>query len=259
MSKKRYVDTKFWDDTYIIDLDPIEKLLFLYFLTNPLTELSGAYEISLRRIAFDTGIDGDMIAKILARFDDAGKMTYRDGWILIANFQSYQALNPKIQQGIDRALKDAPTWIQDRLSIGYQSLSYLDLDSNLDSNSHSDPNSGANTTRTVDFGYPVALLFDAFPDLSLTPAQCGLIEAAVTTPDAEAWRLTIQKYQENHNAELGRYDPSKVGNVLGVFRDFKAKALKDGTAKKPTRRLNSLDEVEHQREQAMQITRPVPQ
>jgi len=29
MSKKRYVDTKFWDDNYIIEKDPNEKLLFL--------------------------------------------------------------------------------------------------------------------------------------------------------------------------------------------------------------------------------------
>ena len=34
MSKKRWINTKFWDDEYITELESIEKLLFLYFLTN---------------------------------------------------------------------------------------------------------------------------------------------------------------------------------------------------------------------------------
>lgn len=147
MSKKRYVDTKFWDDGFVINLDPIEKLLFLYFLTNPLTELSGAYEISLRRIAFDTGIDREMVLKILDRFSRANKMHYQDGWIWIVNFRNYQALNPKIEAGIARSLNHCPDWIKDRLSkpmdslsIDYDSLSHSNLDSNLDSNSDLDSN-----------------------------------------------------------------------------------------------------------------------
>ena len=35
MAKQRYINTKFWRDSYIEDLDPIEKLLFLYLLSNP--------------------------------------------------------------------------------------------------------------------------------------------------------------------------------------------------------------------------------
>jgi len=38
--KKRYISTKFWDDEFIVNLDPIEKLLFMYFLTNPLTNVA---------------------------------------------------------------------------------------------------------------------------------------------------------------------------------------------------------------------------
>ena len=33
MSKKRYVNTVFWDDAYITNLDPSEKLIFIYLLT----------------------------------------------------------------------------------------------------------------------------------------------------------------------------------------------------------------------------------
>ena len=41
--KHRYIKTKFWDDSYIIELNPHEKLLFLYLITNPLTNIAGVY------------------------------------------------------------------------------------------------------------------------------------------------------------------------------------------------------------------------
>ncbi|MBA7590758.1 hypothetical protein ES708_32895 [subsurface metagenome] len=90
MSKKRYVDTKFWDDNYIIEKDPIEKLLFLYLLTNTLTNIIGIYEISTNRIAFDTGIDREMVDKILKRFEEDDKIKYENGWVAIKNFTKHQ-------------------------------------------------------------------------------------------------------------------------------------------------------------------------
>ena len=108
MAKKRYVDTKFWDDGYIVECDPIEKLLYLYLLSNTLTNICGIYEISLRRIAFDTGIDKDMVLKILERFEIDGKIKYQNGWIAIKNFIKYQMDNPKIRAGISYELKTKP-------------------------------------------------------------------------------------------------------------------------------------------------------
>ena len=115
MSKLRCVNTKYWDDTYIISLDPIEKLLFLYFLTNPLTNICGIYEISLRRIAFDTGIDSEMINKILKRFSRDKKIHYVDGWICIINFQKHQIMNISIQKGIENSLAKIPKNVLDKV------------------------------------------------------------------------------------------------------------------------------------------------
>jgi len=108
MSKKRYVDTKFWDDNYIIEKDPSEKLLFLYLLTNTLTNIIGIYEISIKRIAFDTGIDKDMVLKILERFEADNKVKYQDGWIVIKNFTKHQLDNPKINAGMEALIKEIP-------------------------------------------------------------------------------------------------------------------------------------------------------
>lgn len=137
MSKQRYINTRFWDDNYIVTLDPLEKLLFLYLITNPLTEISGAYEIPLRRIAFDTGIDREMVLKIFDRFADADRIIYRDGWILICNFIKHQSNNPKIVKGIETSVSRCPDWIKDRLSVAYQELSHLNSNTNTNSNTNS--------------------------------------------------------------------------------------------------------------------------
>ncbi len=149
MAKQRYIDTRFWDDTYTCDLDPIEKLLFLYFLTNPLSNICGAYEISLKRIAFDTGIDKDMVLKILARFEKSERIIYKDGWVCILNFIKNQSNAPKIQQGIENAVKCCPDWVKHTLSIRYQRLSHLNLNLNNNLNNNSNNNNNVETTGFV--------------------------------------------------------------------------------------------------------------
>lgn len=108
MAKQRSFNTKFWDDEYIQNLDPIEKLLFIYFFTNPLTTMCGIYEISLKRGAFDTGIDKDMVEKVLKRFEEDRKIFYINGWIFIKNFLNHQILNPSVMEGVENTLKEIP-------------------------------------------------------------------------------------------------------------------------------------------------------
>lgn len=117
MATQRLVNTNFWRDSYVINLDPIEKLLFLYFLTNPATTLAGVYEVDVRLVALDTGIDRDMVVKIMARFCKDGKMYYEKGWLILMNFVKHQRLNPSIKLGIEKAILELPKWLQDKISL----------------------------------------------------------------------------------------------------------------------------------------------
>ncbi len=108
MPKSRYINTFFWDDPYIMDLDPSEKLLFLYLLTNSMTNIAGIYELPLKRISFDTGFDRDMVEKILQHFHDDEKVLYKDGWVAIRNWPKHQSSSATVLEGIKRCLKDAP-------------------------------------------------------------------------------------------------------------------------------------------------------
>lgn len=131
MAKRRIINTKFWSDNYISNLDPSEKLLFLYFLTNPFTNISGAYEISIKQIALDTGFDKEMVEKIIKRFEVDDRVHYLHGYIVVKNFIKHQEKNPKVILGIENEAKNLP---QDIKNIVYDSLSYLNSNSNLNSN-----------------------------------------------------------------------------------------------------------------------------
>jgi len=149
MAKKRLVDTKFWEDNYSSNLDPIEKLMFLYFLTNSHTSICGIYQVPLKIIAVDTGIDRDMVLKILSRFERDWKLIFREGWIAIKNFIRYQnEWSPKIKAWIEKELLWVPKelkvwalWSQEEEKIqeswkGIDTLSHSNRDSNSNSNSN---------------------------------------------------------------------------------------------------------------------------
>lgn len=108
MAKQRMINTRFWIDSYVSTLDPIERLVFLYLLTNSNTNICGIYEIPIRRIAFDIGIDSLVAQNIIERLERDGKIIYRQGWVAIKNFIKHQAINPKVQAGINYELKDKP-------------------------------------------------------------------------------------------------------------------------------------------------------
>ncbi len=145
VAKQRIVNTKFWDDSYIAGLASTEKLLFLYLITNPLTNISGVYELPVKRVVFDTRIGADKIDATFKKFQADGKLVVADGWVGIVNFIKYQTPNPKIRQGVLAELKRAPKSITDRLSIDYQALcigsdSPSHLNSNLNTNSNLNSN-----------------------------------------------------------------------------------------------------------------------
>ncbi|MFA5695891.1 MAG: hypothetical protein WC917_00295 [Bacilli bacterium] len=147
-NKQRYVNTRLWTDSNIAILDPIEKLLFVYFITNGHTNISGIYEIPLKMVAVETGIEVSMLGKILPRLKD--RVRYIGGMVVVKNFIKHQETGSvNIQTGILNCLKDLnPEFLKTIVTKGYYilpkyycdtlSIPYIEgsnyLDSNLDSN-----------------------------------------------------------------------------------------------------------------------------
>jgi len=124
MAKYRPVKTSFWEDSWIATLTVTEKLLYLYLITNPHTTLCGIYRVSIRYIAFESGLTIEQVGTALARFEKDCKVIYKDEWVVLVNNQKHQTASPKIKEGIKREIGELPPEIAnlrygiDRVSIG---------------------------------------------------------------------------------------------------------------------------------------------
>lgn len=144
MSTQRYISTSFWEDKWIRSLDPSERYLYMYFLTNPLTNIAGAYKITIDRIAFDTGYDERTLRPMIQRFEKSKKAYfYSDEWIILPSWPKHQKWEIKktIKKGIEAILYGIPDNVKRYMvSIGYlypiegyeYSPSYSDSDSDID-------------------------------------------------------------------------------------------------------------------------------
>lgn len=124
MAKYRPLKTSFWTDDWIATLCATEKLLYLYLLTNPHTNLCGIYRVSIRYLSFETGIGVEEVTRILQKFEEDKKAVYKDGWIVLVNYQKHQTKSPKVKKGIEREMSEIPQEIAelrygiDTVSIG---------------------------------------------------------------------------------------------------------------------------------------------
>ena len=127
MAKERMIDTKFWSDGWITNkLNPLDRYLFLYLLTNDHTNLCGIYEIPLRIMSFETGIDKDELNREMLKRLEPKAFYLKSEWIWILKFEKYHSKNPKTKKGAEIAKNQIPShvWEEikelcDSLYIGY--------------------------------------------------------------------------------------------------------------------------------------------
>jgi len=130
MSKLRSVSTAFWSDPFIEDLTPSEKLLFLYLITNDKTNMLGIYEVSIKKISFDTGLNKDIIEKSLKEFQRLSKVKYIKNHVVLVNFMKHQNYNTNMKKSAIDIYNELPNELKDsELSIskdnpikGFESL-----------------------------------------------------------------------------------------------------------------------------------------
>ena len=113
MAKFRYVNTQIWEDEWFISLDALEQHLFLYFLTNPSTNITGIYQIPLRRMQYDTGMDQEKIKKIIMRLSADGRIFYEQGWVIMKNWHKHQTLNPNQMRAVVTHFNSLPDWLRE--------------------------------------------------------------------------------------------------------------------------------------------------
>lgn len=98
MYVRRSINTKIWADPWIEELTPTEKLVWFYLLTSPYSNMLGIYEVSIKRISNETGINQNGIKEALSCFEKAGKAFYIDGYVYVVNWLKNQSMNPNMEK-----------------------------------------------------------------------------------------------------------------------------------------------------------------
>jgi hypothetical protein len=86
----RLVDCGTWGDSWFEQLEPSGKLFFLYLLTNPRSTSCGAFEITVRQMAFDTGLDRADIERWLTEWRPRVYWWPEHSFIWLKNFYRRQ-------------------------------------------------------------------------------------------------------------------------------------------------------------------------
>lgn len=97
MAKNRYIQTRFWSDPFIQEMDNVNKLFYLYLLTNEHTSISGVYELSIKTMEFESGIPEKQIRKAMDSLSKTKKAYFFNNFVFITNFIKNQANNPKVK------------------------------------------------------------------------------------------------------------------------------------------------------------------
>jgi hypothetical protein len=87
--KTRVVQTKFWEDNWVIELTHKEKLAFLYFVTNPRVNLSGVYQLPDKFILNDLDLTSSELTAIKNKFTKTDKVHFVDGFVILRNSRKY--------------------------------------------------------------------------------------------------------------------------------------------------------------------------
>jgi len=229
--KQRIVNTRFWDDSYLVKSKPYEKLLFVYCLTNSLTNISGVYEIQIRRIEMDLNFDKekepkfkDLVKRILLKFGNDKKMYYIDGWLCIKNFIKYQKDNPKVNQGIKNNLKKIPQSVLEKLKV-IDYTYYMDILSHLNSNLNSNSNLNKSNKKEIYYlpkeEYPEWLNKTAWEDWEKYRNREA--DKSNTEMSAQRQLALLSKYSKQDQEKI--ISKSIMNNYRGLFalNDFEKK------------------------------------
>ena len=97
MATYRTIRMSFWNDPAIESLPPADKLLYLYLFTCPHANNLGVLSVSLRKMAFETGLSEDAIRRGLAAFESSGRIVRDGGHVWVCGFIRHQcSTSPKI-------------------------------------------------------------------------------------------------------------------------------------------------------------------
>ena len=163
MDIRRSINTKIWADEWFEGLEPENKLLWLYLLTNQYTNMLGIYELTFKRMAFETGMDQERLLKAFEGFRRDGKVFYIESHVVLVNWMKNQSMNPnmkkacvaqwqKLDESVKKALLELGIKSFESLSKGLVTLPKKEKEIEIEKEEESD------THPLSDFEKPITLV-----------------------------------------------------------------------------------------------------
>lgn len=120
MDARRLINTRMWSDPWFEGLDPLDKLIWVYVLTNPYNNILGIYEINERRISYETGIPIERVTEGLLKHSQSikiGLLNASEGsnWVIIFNWLKNQSMNPNMEKAARRIFEKLPLSVKNSL------------------------------------------------------------------------------------------------------------------------------------------------
>ncbi|MGL6107972.1 DnaD domain protein [Romboutsia sp.] len=109
MAVYRHIHIDYWQDGFVLDLTPEEKYFYIYLMTNSKTTQCGIYELPKRIIETETGYNRETVEKLLARFEEYGKIVYSEDSkeIFIKNWLKHnKVVSPKVKKCVEKELSN---------------------------------------------------------------------------------------------------------------------------------------------------------
>ena len=103
---RRSFDDSYWGDPFVQELDKDSKLLFAYLWTNKRCNSAGLYEITIKTIAFETGIELDNIPVLIERLSEKVKWIKDSNIIWVKNFLKHQPKSPLFLKSVEGCLNN---------------------------------------------------------------------------------------------------------------------------------------------------------
>ena len=130
--KTRIIQTRFWDDEFVSEATKHTKYLYIYLLTSQYINLCGIFQLSDKKIIFETGMTAGELNIAKKELVENKKVLFKNGWIKIVNAEKNNQYrnSPLNEKPYNKELEHVPS---DVLSFFDSSID-SSIDSTMDSN-----------------------------------------------------------------------------------------------------------------------------
>lgn len=207
MAIHRNIQMSFWTDSKICDeFSPNEKYMYLYLMTNPHTNLCGCYEVSIRQIVFETGLDKKTVSNLLNDLKGKGVIDIAEETheLLLIHWHRY---NWTSSDKFRKALAESISYVRHQGFKDYLTEVFEGGETVYDHEKYH------NDTVSIPYPYPM----DTSVSVSVTDTVSDTETASVAEEFGQLWSLYPKK-QGKQNA-LKAYTKARKGGV--TYEDVK--------------------------------------